>query len=146
MEAGATLNGDAGSNTLLGTLNRDSLFGKAGNDTLTGGSGADRFVFDTALNGATNVDTITDFTPGSDKLVLSEVIFTSLTAGNLNPANLVSGASPVAQDADDFILYSTSTGQLSYDADASGAGTAIVFAVLSNRALLTANEVEIGAV
>jgi Ca2+-binding RTX toxin-like protein len=49
-DAGATLSGDGGANSLTGTVNNDTLIGLAGNDTLTGGMGADRFVFNTALN------------------------------------------------------------------------------------------------
>ena len=48
--------------------------GGTGNDTLTGGAGADKFVFASALNSLTNVDTITDFVSGTDKLVLDDSV------------------------------------------------------------------------
>lgn len=55
----------------LGTVNGDSITGTSGvdlisenltNGSFTGGLSGDSFRFDTALNGATNVDRITDFT------------------------------------------------------------------------------------
>src|SRR6185436_18227180 len=82
-ELGETLNGDSGVNTLYGTVGRDTLYGKDGNDTLRGGTGTDRFVFDTAPNTLSNKDSVSDFTPNSDTLVLSEVIYTSPPQGQL---------------------------------------------------------------
>jgi Ca2+-binding RTX toxin-like protein len=43
----------------------------------------------------------------------------------------VSGVGPSAAGANDFILYDTATGELFYDADGSGAGAAVKFAVLA---------------
>ena len=140
-EPGATLVGDAGNNTLTGTVTADTLRGGAGADTLRGNAGADRFVFDAPLNATTNVDTVVDFTSGEDKLALSDVIFTSLPAGPLSAGSLVSGTNPTAQDANDFVLYNTSTGRVSYDADGSGPGSAIAFATLFGNPALSANDV-----
>lgn len=58
------LTGDAGANVLAGGAGADFLDGGAGNDRLIGGAGADVFVF--RAGGGT--DTITDFTPGADRL------------------------------------------------------------------------------
>lgn len=63
---GATLDGKAGDDRLIGGL---------GEDTLIGGEGNDIFVFQTTLNG--NVDIIRDFSTG-DKIELSKAIFTAI--------------------------------------------------------------------
>ena len=59
--------GGAGNDTLSGSGGDDVLMDGAGQDRMTGGAGADIFVL--AKDGAT--DTITDFTPGQDRLDLS---------------------------------------------------------------------------
>ena len=140
-------NGDSAANTLTGTSGNDNLSGNSGNDvidggsgndillgglgvdTLTGGSGNDRFVFNTAL-GTNNIDTITDFVSGADKILLENTIFTGFSgysAGQtLTSGNFVSGTNPSASTTNPTILYNTSTGALSYDADGNGGGSAAV--------------------
>ena len=109
--------------------------GGAGNDTLTGNAGADRFVFNAPL-GSGNVDTITDFGNGADKLVLASDVFAGLTAGGM--VNLVVGGA--ATTADPTVLYDSATGMLSYDADGNGAGPAVDFAKLQNLAPLSSSD------
>ena len=127
--AGEAINGSAADNIIAGGL---------GNDALSGGAGNDRFVFNTTPNAASNLDSLTDFTPGSDTLVLDHRIFAALSIGALSGASLVSGANPVAADGNDFILYNTATGLLSYDADGSGVGAAVGFASITTKPALTA--------
>ncbi|WP_053146389.1 retention module-containing protein [Pseudomonas sp. P97.38] len=75
-----TLTGDAGNNRIDGGLGNDVLnggggddllIGGLGNNTLTGGSGADTFQWRAGNSGH---DVITDFTPGVDKLDLSQLL------------------------------------------------------------------------
>ena len=107
---------------------------------LTGNAGADTFVFNAALV-ATNIDTLTDFAAGSDRLWLDDAIFTALNGQTTVSASQFSAGAGVssAADADDYLLYNTSTGALYYDADGSASTySAQQFATLQNLAALTA--------
>ncbi|MBI1732609.1 MAG: calcium-binding protein [Gammaproteobacteria bacterium] len=134
------LSGNKGDNALFGGSGDDVLAGGLGNDDLAGGDGNDTFRFDAALDAATNVDVIQDFVTGTDTIVLDGLIFTALEPGELAAGAFVSGAGVVAADADDRILYDTSTGELFYDADGSGAGAAVLFAQLSGAVALAASD------
>ena len=131
--AGANqLHGLDGNDTLLGLGSNDVLSGGAGNDSLTGGGGGDVFVFDTALSAATNIDTVTDFSPGSDTVRLDASVFAAFSAGVPVTAGqlLAAPGAITALDADDRLIYNTTTGALYYDADGNGAGAAVQFALL----------------
>ena len=65
------INGGLGNDILNGGGGDDLLIGGMGNNTLTGGSGADTFQW---LKGNSGHDLITDFTPGTDKLDLSQLL------------------------------------------------------------------------
>ena len=72
--AGADIiDGDAGADTLLGGDGADTLIGGTGADILTGGSGADVFTITSTHteSSGTNLDTITDFTTGSDTISIT---------------------------------------------------------------------------
>jgi hypothetical protein len=100
-----------------------------GNDKLTAGPHTDKFVFDTALNAATNVDTVKHFDPGTDKLFLDQAIFTMLTGpGTLKGHEFHIGKH--AGDADDHIIYNKHTGALYYDSNGSLPGARVQFAKL----------------
>ncbi|MDD5053522.1 MAG: calcium-binding protein [Sulfuricurvum sp.] len=131
------LTGTATINGTGNTLN-NILTGNSANNVLTGGAGSDIFVFNTTLNASTNKDTISDFVALDDKIQLENGIFTKLTAtGMLSAANFVASPSGVAIDANDYILYNTTTGTLSYDADGSGTGVAIQFATLTAHPIIS---------
>ncbi|MBF9149677.1 Ig-like domain-containing protein [Novosphingobium jiangmenense] len=128
--------GNGGNDTLTGNAGNDILIGSAGNDTLRGGAGADAFVFDAAPNATNNLDTIVDFVSGTDQIWLSKAVFTGLTGladTVLDSAAFHIGAA--AHDADDRLIYNSSTGALLYDADGNGAGAAVQIAVLSAATL-----------
>jgi pimeloyl-ACP methyl ester carboxylesterase len=128
--------GTSGGNSLTGTSGADVIDGLAGNDILIGGSGNDGFVFDTALNATTNVDTIMDFNVDGDTIRLSNTIFSKLSEGNLRSSNFRVGDK--ALDSNDYIVYNKNTGALYYDKDGSGSAAAVKFAAIDNKALLTA--------
>jgi Ca2+-binding RTX toxin-like protein len=138
--------GNSGANTLSGGTGNDTLIGNLGNDTLTGGAGNDIFVFDSTLNATSNKDTISDFASGQDQIRLDRDIFATLTnVGTLSVQNFLASATGVAGDANDYILYNTSSGALFYDADGNGSGVAIQFATLTAKPAITANEFMIAA-
>jgi Ca2+-binding RTX toxin-like protein len=145
-EMGAAINGSAAADVLTGTVGRDTLYGGAGNDTLSGAGGADRFAFNSPLDALSNVDTLTDFVPGNDTLFLDQVIFAGAPAGLLAATRFVAEAGAAAHDGDDLILYDTVTGALSYDADGSGPGSAVLFAMLVNAPALAAQDVHMGLI
>ena len=133
--------GNSGANILSGLAGNDLIYGGLGNDTLTGGAGSDNFVFNTALNGVTNKDTITDFIAADDTIRLENTgpgLYTALTAGTLTAAAFYAAAGAVkGHDATDRIVYNTTTGDLYYDADGSGAGVATKFATLTAHPTIT---------
>ena len=130
------LAGAAGNDTLSGGVGNDTLAGGTGNDNLTGGTGKDAFRFDTALNATTNVDHIFTFSTVDDKILLSHSVFTAAGAiGTLAPGAFFNGTG--AADADDRIIYDSTTGALRYDADGLGGTAAIQFATLSTGLALT---------
>jgi Ca2+-binding RTX toxin-like protein len=134
-----TLTGSGGNDVIIGGKGSDLLAGGAGNDTLTGGAGADNFVFDTALNAATNNDTIIDFNVVADTIRLENAIFTKFTTvGVFAAGSFVSGAGAVALDNNDYLIYDTEDGSLYYDADGSGAGAQVEFVSLTAIPALTA--------
>lgn len=132
--------GSAVANILTGNAAANILDGGAGADTLTGGLGNDTFAFSAALDGS--IDTIADFTVGDIiQLGVSGLGGSSIFAGllgtvgngtgNLAGAEFVSGAGAVANAASAQILYDTTTGVLSFDADGTGANAAVAFAQLT---------------
>ncbi|HRL75443.1 MAG TPA: M10 family metallopeptidase [Candidatus Accumulibacter phosphatis] len=121
------LEGANGNDTLGGGAGNDLLAGGLGNDSLTGGSGADIFRFDTLPDAASNRDTISDFSVFDDTVELENAVFSWLaTPGTLAAGSFRSGAGfSSAADADDYLIYNSSSGALYYDA-AGNAGAAPV--------------------
>ena len=122
------LTGLGGADTLSGGGGNDKLLGNAGDDVLTGGSGTDTFVFNTGGG----VDSITDFVGGTDKIQLVQGLVNILGGkAVLNAGSFYAEAGAVSgADADDRLIYDTSTGDLYYDVDGSGNRSAVRFATL----------------
>jgi Ca2+-binding RTX toxin-like protein len=134
------ITGSAGNNILLGEGGNDALDGGAGNDRLIGGTGADQltggvgadiFVFNVTPV-SSSADQIRDFTSGLDRLEFDDAVFTSLQANS--SGRLLSGQfrlGTAAADANDFLIYDQRSARLFYDADGSGAGSAIYVTALA---------------
>ena len=71
--------GDAGNDIIKGDAGDDTISGGYGNDTLTGGAGNNIFVH------VANGDYITDYTPGADKIQISEgeIIGSSISGSDI---------------------------------------------------------------
>jgi Ca2+-binding RTX toxin-like protein len=136
------INGQAGNDqlfggddvdTLKGGEGNDKLYGEAGSDVLTGGMGNDSFYFDQPL-ATTGIDRITDFSPDLDKLVLSSVIYSSLSI--VNEFESIAGSSTAnviaeATRSNTRIVYNSNNGALSYDIDGTGTSPGVQIATLS---------------
>jgi len=181
---GLTFEGNANTQTFIGTTKADVFIGNEGADTLTGAGGADKFVFQSireyardsgTANGviaytagdeafdATDADTITDFTTGSDKIVfrvegtttledsfdsLVALTIGDLTATNVLIGNLSSGLD-TAGTANQFIKVDTAAAggaKVYYDADGSGAGAAVLVATLTNISTVGVSDFRVEAV
>jgi Ca2+-binding RTX toxin-like protein len=146
--AGGTLSGLVGNDVLIGYTAADTLKGGAGNDALYGGPGtaSDKFVFDFAPNGITNLDYVIDFVASEDKIQFSRAIFKGFSAsGSLSSSAYVEGAGKTAADSLlQRVIYNTTTGDLFYDADGSGTkAVAVKVAVVGTKADLSSADVEI---
>lgn len=144
-----TFSGTAGDDALRGKSTNDFMVGGAGNDRLNGafghdvlfgGAGNDTFVFDRNASTKGNSDVIRDFTSGQDTVELSSAKLESLGHG-FTSANLFFGE--YAHDANDFLIYSQSSGELFYDRDGSGSRSAQLIATLDNHAVLRVDDFDI---
>ncbi len=125
-----TLEGGAGADKLVGGSGNDSLFGGLGKDTLTGGVGSDTFVFNTLASASTNLDTVTDFVHLTDKLQFSAAVFSALGQSWTATQFWSAPGATSGHDADDRLVYNSSTGALYYDADGSGLDAAVQVALI----------------
>ena len=137
-----TLVGNAGTNHLTGTAFDDVLIGNGGKDVLTGGLGADKFIFNVPPNARTEVDTLIDFTSGTDQLVFVRSKFAGLGTGDTLQASAFhsgDGANK-ALDADDRFIYDSASGQLYFDKDGTGASAMVLIGVLDAHPALSAGD------
>jgi len=126
-------------NDIVGSSGADTLSGALGDDTLTGGAGFDQFLFNAAL-GSGNVDTLVDFDRSDDVIWLKRSVFTTLGGAGTHLPSGEFRLGTKAVDSNDHILYDSASGALRYDADGSGAGAAVLFALLEPGTALTASD------
>jgi serralysin len=131
------LTGNELANSIYGNAGANVLDGGAGVDILVGLGGADTFAFTTGLGGG-NVDWVYDFVSGTDKIALDDAAFPGLGLGTLSAGAFRAGAT--AQDADDRILYDSSSGALYFDADGAGGAAAVQFATLGAGTTLVVSD------
>jgi Ca2+-binding RTX toxin-like protein len=136
------ITGSTAANHLDGRAGNDTLSGGAGADTLVGGAGSDVFVFAEAPG---NADTVNDFV-SADQLHLDNAAFTAIgSTGNFaaGDARFWSSSSGTAHDANDRVIYDTSTGSLYYDADGNAAGAAQLVATFAGAPAITATDITV---
>jgi Ca2+-binding RTX toxin-like protein len=121
--------GNTSANKITGNSGNNILDGGKGLDILTGGAGQDIFRLSYISK-----DTIKDFSVLDDTIQLKSSVFNVLTAGNLSADNF---AINTAADANDYLVYNSSTGALFYDANGSSAGAAVQIAMLGVNLSLT---------
>jgi len=139
-----TVIGGAGNDTVRGNAGTDWVEGGAGNDNVGGGEGVDSFVFREA--GSANADVFNDFLSARDNIQLDAAFFTALgSAGQFSSgdARFWSSTTGTAHDADDRIVYNSTTRQLWYDADGNGSGAAQLIGTLNTGATIVASDIHV---
>jgi Ca2+-binding RTX toxin-like protein len=140
-----SLSGATGHDTLMGGDGNDWLEGGGWSDTMTGGAGGDKFFFEGAGTGT--VDRVIDFVSGMDELFFENSTLTALGAtGHWSAGDLrfwsAAGATS-GHDADDRLVYNTSTGSLYYDPDGNGAGAAQIVATFQGNPSILASDITV---
>ena len=145
MNVNDSLTGTANADWIYGGMGNDRVSGGSGNDRLYGGPGADSlfgnvgkdaFVFNTKANGATNVDSIRDFSAKDDAVWLDNSVFKALGSnGALKSGAFWRGSE--AHDTSDRVIYDRATGTLYYDPDGTGAAEQVAFAKLTTKPTFT---------
>ena len=111
--------------------------GGAGANSLAATGAIDQFVYRRPADGG---DTITGFTPGTDRLLVYSPNFGGLPNGALAAGNFALN-SPA--DGDDRFVFNTADSTLFFDADGNGAGTAVAVAALTGVTALSAGDIRL---
>ena len=140
-----SLVGGSGNDTIYGNAGNDTIEGRGGNDVLSGGGGQDVYVFHEY--GPANADTVTSFDTGWDTLRLDVAGFNNIgSTGRFAGGDVrfyAAAGATGGHDADDRVVYNTSTGQLFYDADSNGAGSAQLIATFQNAPTMVASDITV---
>jgi Ca2+-binding RTX toxin-like protein len=128
------LTGGNGNDVLLGGNGNDLLIGGNSSDTLVGGAGLDFFRFNNPLEGIDNIN----FVVADDTIQVVQAAFGVIDPATGNLTNLPLGALAAGQfrvgagaaDRNDYFVYNSITGALSFDGNGSGAGGAVQIAQL----------------
>jgi serralysin len=131
------LHGGPESDTLRGGNNNDSLDGAVGRDTLAGGANNDTFLFTAGFSG--NDDVVADYNVAEDSIRIAASLV-GLPVGPLPAARFKNTASG-AVDADDRIIYDSTTGNLFFDSNGSAAGGSVLIADFASGLLMVAGEI-----
>ena len=132
-----SLTGGDLADTIIGGAGADQITGGAGADSLTGGIGADTFVYaSVAQSNATNTDSVTDWTSGTDKLQITLDYSTLVTALDVNATRASAGVAGTSAAQD---TLSGQRGQYVYDTTSSS-----LFVNFNNDNLLTTSDYKIG--
>ena len=142
--------GGNGDDSLLGGQGRDRFNGGTGNDTLTGGASIDRFIFNTNQEFTpedVGVDTITDFVPQQDIILLHKSTFTAINSDSGTGFSVNAEFAIVTSDADAeispaVIVYNSNNGKLFYNVNGTEAefGSGGEFANLTNTASISEDD------
>jgi serralysin len=133
--------GNAADNFIFSGNGDDIIGGREGNDTLFGGPGDDVYLLD-AAPGEANADRVffekydvalAGFDE-NDRLALDNAVMGELGAEGDFAADderfFAAAGATAGAEQDDRVVYDTETGRLYYDADGSGAGDAMLIALL----------------
>jgi Ca2+-binding RTX toxin-like protein len=138
-----TVLGGAGDDVVRGNGGTDWLEGGAGNDDVGGGGGQDAFVFREA--GTADADMVGDFASNWDSIRLDNAALTALGGDGRFASGdgrfWAADGAVSGHDANDRVVYDTSTGALYYDADGSGAGVAQLIATFTTTPTIVASDI-----
>src|SRR5438067_3557699 len=140
-----SLVGGAGNDTIYGDGGNDWMEGGTGNDFISGGSGQDSYVF--REFGAANADTVDSYGADWDRIQLDAGAFSNIgAAGRFSDGDVrfyAAAGATSGHDADDRIVYNTSTGQLYYDADGVGGADAQLIATFQGNPGVAAGDINV---
>jgi Ca2+-binding RTX toxin-like protein len=134
---GDIIGGGPDGDTLRGGNGNDFLDGSTGRDTLSGGPGNDVFLFTALFAG--NDDFVTDYIVADDSISIGSSLV-GLPPGPLPTPRFKNTASG-AVDADDRLIYESTTGNLFFDSNGSTAGGRVLIADFASGLPMVAGEI-----